>query len=126
MFSYLFSGFFILYKEIFSIFWILFSGFILSCFSIYRASINWICNGSFWDGIISIVSTDSIEFSSLDILDIANLSTFWTIFSGLIKSVFSINKISTICFFSGSFSIGRISKLSLASVIVLSSVKIVG
>ena len=118
--SYIFWGFFVLNKDIFSMFWILFSGFFWIFFSMNNASINCICKGSFWAGNISKEWPDSIEFCSLFNSCIVILSTFCIKLSGLIKNDFSINKSSTTCFFKGSFSIGRISKLSLASAIVFS------
>ena len=101
-----------------SVFWILFSGFILENCSIYKSSTNCFCNGSFSFGNIIMLSFASILFWGLGLLNMDNLSVFWILFSDFIWFNPSINNASIICFFKGSFSRGNISKFSFASIIL--------
>ena len=87
-----------------SIFCILFSGFILINFSIYKSSTNCFFKGSLSIGNISKLSFGSITFCGFGVLNIDSLSIFWILFSGFINKAPSIYKSSTNCFFKGVFS----------------------
>ena len=93
-----------------SVFWILFSGFIINNFSIYKLSTNCFFKGSFSNGNISILSLFSIIFKGFYILKIDIWSIFWILFWGFIVLILSIYKSLINCVFKGSFSIGNISK----------------
>ena len=116
--SIILSGLGVLNIDNLSIFWILFSGFNKVYLSIYKSSTNCFFKifFSFLTGIISILSLISILFWGFGVLNIDILSIFCILFSDFNNINPSIYNESINCFFKGSFSLGKISKFSLASI----------